>query len=276
MTGIGPSRKKVKADAESGAEPSLEAMIHHASAKMVKAAAQHEALTEELALALLARRDIPPAALEAVSKRGELMKHRKVSLAVAQHPKTPRHISLPLVRRLYTFDLMQLALTPRVQADLKLVADEVIVNRVESISAGERLALARQGSARVAAALLLDVDLRVVEAGLNNPRMTEAWVVKTIAREDASLLLLDVVSRHPKWSVRREVQIALLRNANTPFGRLLQIASLVPWHILDEVLKTSKLTPEIHNYLIRMLEAKSSRPGRSLRSDSGLPPPELE
>ncbi len=251
-------------------------MIHHASAEIAKAAAQHEALTEELALALLARRDLPPAALEAVSKRGELMKHRKISLAVAQHPKTPRHISLPLVRRLYTFDLMQLALTPRVPADLKLLAEEVIVNRLESISAGERLALARQGSARVAAALLLDVDLRVVEAGLNNPRMTEAWTVKTVARQDASLLLLDVVARHPKWSARREVQIALLRNANTPFGRLLQIASLLSARALDEVLKTSKFTPEVHNYLIRMLEAKSSRPGRSLRSDSGSLPPERE
>src|SRR5580765_8477114 len=83
-------------------------MVHHASPDVMKAAAQHPGLNEELALALLARRDLAPVAIEALSKRGDLLKHRKVTLAIAGHAKTPRHVALPIVRRLFTFELMQI------------------------------------------------------------------------------------------------------------------------------------------------------------------------
>src|SRR2546421_11044220 len=93
-------------------ELSVEEMIHHTSPELMKLAAQHPELTEDLALSFLARRDLAPSAIEALSKRGDLLKHRKVSVTIAGHPKAPRHIALPIVRRLFTFALMQLALSP--------------------------------------------------------------------------------------------------------------------------------------------------------------------
>src|SRR5438045_3883053 len=161
-------------------EISIEEMVHHLSPEVMKLAAQHAELNEELALALLARRDLVSSAIEVLSKRGELLKHRKVSVAIASHPKTPRHISLPMVRRLFTFELMKIALSPIIATDIKMVAEEVIVGRLESISSGERLTLAKQSSSRVAASLLLDSEPRIVEASLKNPRMTEAWIVKAL------------------------------------------------------------------------------------------------
>ena len=91
------------------------------------------------------------------------MKSRKVRLALAAHPRTPRRIALRLIRELYTFDLMQFSLIPAVAADLKRVADELLVARLASITSGGthfagppllspggcRLA-ARQGIARLA------------------------------------------------------------------------------------------------------------------------------
>jgi hypothetical protein len=219
-------------------------------------AAQHRELTEELALSFLARRDLAPTAIEALSKRGDLLKHRKVSVAIAGHPKTPRHVALPMVRRLFTFELMQLTLSPAVAADIKLLAEEVIIARLESISSGERLTLAKQASSRVAAALLFDSEPRIVEAGLKNSRLTESWVVRGLMRSEATVLLIDLVCKDPKWSLRREIQIAILRNANTPFGRILQIAPVLPARIVREVLKTTKLSAEVQAYLERMLEAR--------------------
>ena len=50
-------------------------------------------LNEDEALALLQRRDLSCEVIERITKSSAAMKSRKVQLAVAQHPKTPRHVS---------------------------------------------------------------------------------------------------------------------------------------------------------------------------------------
>src|SRR5947209_5619639 len=115
-----------------------EHLIHSHSADDLIAAAGDPRLTEDLALGLLARRDLPAQALDALSKNSALAKYRKVRLAVVGHPRTPRHISIPVIRHLYTFELMQVALLPAVAPDIKRVAEEVLIGRLDTISAGER------------------------------------------------------------------------------------------------------------------------------------------
>lgn len=75
--------------------------------------------------------------------------------------------------------------------------------------------MARRASGRVAAKLLLDSESRVLRAALENSRLTEAFVIKAISARDAPKELIDAVSRHPKWSLGREIRVALLRNKNT-------------------------------------------------------------
>src|SRR5205085_123558 len=87
----------------------LTALIHSEHPDDVLAAARSPELDEDLALSLLRRRDLDASALEALGRNQAVGKSRKVHLAVAQHPKTPRHVGLPLIRRMFTFDLMQLA-----------------------------------------------------------------------------------------------------------------------------------------------------------------------
>src|SRR5437762_13431720 len=124
----------------------IEEMVQARDAEALKAAAVHPAMTEDLALAFLTRRDLPPSALEALTKNGSVMKHRRVMAAIVAHIKTPRHVSLPIARHLYTFELLQIALTPAVPADVKMAVEDAITMRLESISSGERLALAKRGS----------------------------------------------------------------------------------------------------------------------------------
>ena len=74
--------------------------------KYLKTIAADAVLSEEVALSLLKRPDLPAETLEQLAKNRSAAKHRKVRLALVGHPKTPRRISLPLLRQLYTFDLM--------------------------------------------------------------------------------------------------------------------------------------------------------------------------
>src|SRR5262249_22865576 len=147
---------------------SSELSAHQPSAEDVKTTVADAAMSEHAALGLLKRPDLPPEVLEQLSKNGNVLKHRKVKLALVEHPKTPRHVALPLVRQLYTFDMMQVALTPVTPADVKVAAEEALCTRLETISSGERLTLAHRGSGRIAEALLGDGEARVIQAALQN------------------------------------------------------------------------------------------------------------
>jgi hypothetical protein len=214
-------------------------------------------LSEDFALSLLKRGDLTPEALEMLSKNAGVMKSRKVKLALLAHPHTPRHVAMPMLRHLFTFDLMQAALLPIIPADVKKAADEILITRLESISYGERLTLARRASGRVAGQLLQDKEARVIRAALDNARLTEAAVVKALKPSGSQTAFVEAVCRHAKWSVRREVRIALLRNEKTPLARALEYAQSLPPPMVRQVLQNSRLPQRLKACLGRQLEQRS-------------------
>jgi hypothetical protein len=242
----------------------LTSLIHGHSADELKRAAAHEALSEELALALLERRDLPPEALEALSKNVPALTSRRVLVGMIGHPKTPRHVSLPAIRHLYTSELMQLALSPAVLVDIKKAAEETLISRLEKISLGERITLARRASGRVAAALLLDSEPRVIEAAVNNPFLTEVLVVKAVMSEKAAGALVELVCRDSKWSLRREVRIALLRNPFTAVNEAAQLARSLPTGVLHELLRDARLPEAARECLQRELQVREQDEGQSV------------
>lgn len=216
-------------------------------------------LTEDEALSQLKQPDVSAEALERLSKNSGVMKSRKVKLALAGHPRTPRHVSLPMVRHFFTFDLMQLALTPVVPADVKKASEDALIHRLEMISSGERLTLARRASGRVAGELLLDAENRVMQAALENSRLTEAPIIKTVLRQNASAALVQAVCHHAKWSLRREVRIALLQSPHTPMAKAMEFAQGMPAPMLREILQNSRLPANTKSYLLQNIaEHRSS------------------
>jgi len=234
----------------------LQEAVHSLSVEVLKAAASDSALTEDLALALLKRADLQPEVLEQLSKNGSVMKGRKLKLAVVQHPATPRHVSLPMLRHLFTFDLMQVALTPLVPADIKRAANDVLITRVETIAVGQRLTLARRASGQVAGMLLLDTEARVIHAALENSRLTESMLIKALMRSAAPAALVAAASHHAKWSLRREIRIALLRNEKTPLARALEFARSLPPALVREILHGSRLPARVKACLLKEIEQR--------------------
>src|SRR5438309_11131385 len=159
---------------------------------------------EDSVLAQLANRDLTPEDLERIALDADVMKSRKVRLAVASHPRTSRRIALRLIRELYTFELVKYARMPKAAADLRRVADDLLLTRLPSITLGERISLGRRCSEFVASALLSDKEEPVWRAALQNPRLTENGVVKALQRSGATPAFVDAVSHHQKWSVRPE------------------------------------------------------------------------
>jgi hypothetical protein len=227
------------------------------------------ALVEDVALALLKRSDLHHEVLEQLARNANALKIRKVKLALISHPNTPRHVSVPLARQLYTFDLMKVALSPLMPADVKIAVDDVLISRLKAVTLGERLTLARRASGRVAAALLQGgepskkkilagkirksdaMQMRVIQTALENPRLTEALVISSVLRPNAIADVVQAVAHHPKWSSRREIRTALLRTEHLSLARALEFAQQLPAAFLNELLASSRLPDKIKDQLLR-------------------------
>ena len=107
-------------------DSSLAAKIHSASEQDLLQAVSSPELTEDLARALFQRRDLSAEVLAALAQNHAALKIRAVLVGLVSHPKTPRHISIPLTRHLFTFELMQVVLQPAVPADLKMKIEEAL------------------------------------------------------------------------------------------------------------------------------------------------------
>jgi hypothetical protein len=177
--------------------------------ELVRAASDAQ-LSEDGALALLARRDLPSQAIEALRRNPALASGRKVLPVIAAHPRTPKHIAVALARQMFTFELLRVAQTPGAPADVQRLCEDTIVSRVDSISAGERLTLAKSGTGRVAAALIHATEAHIREAALNNPRLTETLIVRELMKNDVSRVTIDAIQQQAKWSLRREIRDTIL------------------------------------------------------------------
>lgn len=231
---------------------SLEELAASSDPQDLIRAAADRALSEDLALRLLNHQELPARALELLAKNPSVMKHRRVLTGIVTHSRTPRFVSLPIANRLFVFELMQIALSPRVATDVKVAADNAIIARLESVSAGEKLALAKQGSTRLAGALLNEAEARTIEAALDNPRMTEVEIVKALRSDSVSQSLIALVCEHKKWSLRTEVQLQILKAAQTPLARAIVIAEKLPPSVVTNVLKHSLLPVQVRAYLTEM------------------------
>ena len=192
-------------------------------------------ISEDAALALLKSSDVTAEALAQLAKNRIASKSRKVLVALASHPRTPRHVSIPMLRGMFTFDLMNLALTPAVAPDVKRAAEDQLITRLESLPVGQKITLARRASGRVAAALLQTADEKVLIPGLDNKRLTEALLVQSLMKSHAPAGLFVLVSNHPTWRLRREVQIALLRSDHTPLERAHELSKNFSAEFLREI-----------------------------------------
>jgi hypothetical protein len=230
--------------------------IHSSQPEVLANVASDPHLTEELALALLDRRELPTEVVERLSKNPNPMNSRKVRLAVVRHPKTPRHITLPLLRQLFTFDLMKVAFAPAVQSDIKVAAEDCLIHRLETLTTGERLSLAHRASSRVAGALLLDAEPRVIHAALENPRLTETMLIRQLNRHDCSTTLVEFVCRYLKWSVRVDVRLELLQSEKTPLASALEIVCALPPERVREILDSAHIPANVRSYVAEMLSTK--------------------
>ena len=237
----------------------LENLLYHRSREVLDAVLDNPHLREQHLIVMLARQDLSREALVRIAQNKEWMKSYLLKTAVLKHPRTPRHLALPLLKFVYLFDLMATAASPGVSPDLKRLAEEALLAQREGLPLGQRLSLARRGSPRIAAGLLLDPDPRVIRAALDSPSMTDQSIAAALLLEKSGGELTDAVAAHSRWSVRRSVKLALVRSRHLSLARFASILADLSLADLRDLMEDRRIAPNLRAYVARIANSRRIR-----------------
>jgi hypothetical protein len=252
----------------------LTSLLHHHSPEVLLALLDNPALDETQLCLLLNRKDISGEILEEVARRKPLLKNYRVKRALAFHPRTPRLANLRLIRELYLMDLVQLTLLPGTSVELKRIAEEQLVARLPQLPLGQKITLARRGTARVVGALLAEGHAQTVSIALDNPGLTEAQVLKALARANLPPGVVKAVAQHRKWSHTYNVRLALVRHPASTLSTILAYLPELTVSDLRELAAPGIVSENLRRYLLAEIQQRIRRGEKSAdvadaKDDSG-------
>lgn len=260
-----PESEERIAHARSASGDELKSFVHETSEEVLLALVENPNLEEPHVMLLLERLDLPASVLSAVAGAGKWTSSETVRLRLARHPRTPKRFALAAVRQLYLFDLVRLSLLPSAPADIRRVAEEVILTRVPHLPVGEKLTLARRGPSRVAGAILAEGHPQAIKLALANAFLTESQVLKALAKPGVPERVVAAIAQHPKWSCQYNVRAALVRNSHTPAACIRAFLPNLTLRDLKDIAGLEGLAPHLKKHIREELARRAEAAGKSAR-----------
>ncbi len=184
--------------------------------EVLRSVLKNPALQQEHLLVLLQRRDLPEDLLKNIYQLDHTGASRRLKLALVRNPATPTPIVQTLLPHLHLFELVDLCYLPGVTPDQRLAAERAILLRLESLPLGNKITLARRGTAAVVGELVKTGEPRLMEPCLGNPRLKEVAIVQFLRGPRAAAESISAIARHPRWKNRPNLRLAMLKNRHTP------------------------------------------------------------
>jgi hypothetical protein len=257
MTSDG-DRDSAASDSEtSDSRDDLAALLKQADETTLLTLLKNSDIDESHLAQLLERLDLPSAVLAAIAQHGKWTASEGIRLRLARHPHTPKRFAIALVRQLYLFDLVRLSLLPSAPADVRRVAEEVILTRVPHIPVGEKLTLARRGPSRVVGALLAEGHPQAIKLALGNAFLTESQILKVLAKPGVPERVVAAIAQHAKWSSQYNVRVALVRNSHTPVPCVLAFLPNLTLRDLKDLATLEGVAAHARKFIQRELARRS-------------------
>ena len=236
-------------DARTAAPESIPALLLSANESILRALIENPSFDVTHICLLLERKDLPGTLLDEIAKRKSWRTNYRVRRALAGHPQTPRLVAMRLLRELHLMDLVRISLLPASPVELRRLAEERVLAQLPQLPLGQRIMLARRGSARVAGGLIAQGPEQVARIALENSFLTESQLLRTLAKEDLPAQIVAAIAKHEKWSKLMNVRVALLRHPHSPVERVLSFVADLPQRDLDDLLKLSRLPGGVRAHL---------------------------
>src|SRR5262245_20998603 len=191
------------------------------------ASTPHDAALDEACRALRARR-ISPELLGRIASDSRLQSSYEVRLRTVLRPELPLAAGLPLLGSLLWRDLARVMDDVRLFAPLRARAEQLLSERIEEMTSGEKVTLARLATRVLIRSLRDTYDARVIAALLSNPRAIEEDALRIARSEQSPARVLTVLARHERWGERHAIRMALAQNRRCPAADALRALRGLP------------------------------------------------
>lgn len=245
--------------AERGRTAPVEELRRHlgsAPPPYLEGALLNPALSQDELLMLIRNRSAGPALLGRVGQAQRWVRYYEVKRTLVRTPRTPLPVAQRLVAHLYWRDLVEVIEDPRVHPVVRRRAEQTLRERVEELSLGERVSLARRASLGLIPDLRESSESRVLRALLGNAKLREESAVAIASRAEVPGEVLTWIAQHPRWGAQFAVRAALVRNARTPIPVALKLVTQLPRRELERLANDDE-APKI----VRVGAARRLQPG---------------
>ena len=208
--------------------------------------------------ALFANPFLDESAVREVLSRPEYLDNQEVRKALAGHRSTPLADALRLVSTLYWTDLVDIGRDARTRPPVRRAAQQALFERYDGLAVGERVAIARRAGSELLNRVRHDPEPRVVQAMLENPRLTEGNLMPLLASGAARPEVLRAVAASEKWCSRYEVRRLLCRNRRAPVEVVLSLLPSLKKVDLRAIDSQPTLNPQVRQRAALLL-GKSPR-----------------
>ncbi len=243
----------------SGSKEELFSLMERPSPDILRAALRNPALDEAHLLALLRHTGLHPDLFTLLHQQHEPPAgNYQVLFALAQHAEAPPHIVSALLPRLYLFDLLKLCCLPSIPQDQRVAAERAIIQRIPTQPLGNKLTLARRGTAAIVEALLKEGQPQLVAACLDNPHLKEGALHQFINSAVSTAETISQIARHNRWQHRPELQQAILKNPRTPAIWFTLLLPRLPRSVVKNLALSPRLTPQQRQLVAEALGGKKT------------------
>jgi hypothetical protein len=180
----------------------------------------------------------------------------EIKSAIVKHPHAPHAVALNLLKFLFWRDLAAVCESTVLFPPLRRLSERILAEKLGEMALGEKITFARIAGRGLIPRFMEESHLQVLEAVLWNPRATSSDVLATVHRPTSRAPVLEAIGRHPRWSSRSDIRLALMRNAQTPVSVSLSfLTSMRP----DEIRGIADLpeTPQLLKMACKRLLART-------------------
>src|SRR5581483_3218665 len=212
-------------------------------------------LLEDETLAVLENPYVTPPICQLIAQTHRLTAFYSVRLKLVALKHTPQAQAVKLVHYLYWSDLVRLSVDVKVPAPVRRAIDNILVNKVDKLTLGERITIAKRCSHALIAILMWDPDPKVFESLLINQRVREDDLLVIANSDRASTAQLQLLADNPKWSYRYAIRKALVMNPLTPRSAAASLLRSLTPRDLRNILRNPQTTVYVRRCIERLISA---------------------
>lgn len=196
----------------------IEKLLYDRDESVIGSLLNNPRITEGEVLKIASSNRTGPGILQTISQNPRWMNNYRVKLALIQNINTPLGVALGLLNYLLLKDLDEVCQSGHLAKELKETAENLLRERLLSMSAEERSALAL-GASPSLIELLLEYPTPLVLLGLlDNPHLTAEEVLMMAQDSRTPPEILERIGQNFRWVVERSIALALIKNPQCPEG----------------------------------------------------------